>query len=29
MGMRLAYDRGAAERAWAQLRDFLKARLGP
>jgi dienelactone hydrolase len=28
MGMRLAYDRGAAERAWAQLRDFLKVRLG-
>ena len=28
MGMTLAYDRGAAERAWAQLRDFLKARLG-
>jgi dienelactone hydrolase len=27
MGMTLAYDRGAAERAWAELRDFLKARL--
>jgi dienelactone hydrolase len=28
MGMTLAYDRSAAERAWAELRDFLKARLG-
>jgi len=27
MGMTLAYDRSAAERAWAELRDFLKARL--
>ena len=28
MGMTLAYDRHAAERAWAELREFLKARLG-
>ena len=28
MGMTLAYDRNAAQRAWAELRDFLKARLG-
>jgi dienelactone hydrolase len=28
MGMTLAYDRGAAEYAWAELRDFLTARLG-
>ena len=28
MGMTLAYDRGAAERAWAELRNFLQARLG-
>ena len=26
MGMTLAYDRNAAERAWAELRDFLKAK---
>ena len=28
MGMTLAYDRNAAERAWAELRNFLQARLG-
>jgi dienelactone hydrolase len=28
MGMTLAYDRSAAERAWAELREFLKVRLG-
>ena len=27
MGMTLAYDPGAAPRSWAELRDFLKARL--
>jgi dienelactone hydrolase len=26
MGMTLAYDRNAAERAWAELRAFLKAK---
>jgi dienelactone hydrolase len=29
MGMTLAYDRNAAQRAWAELREFLKARLAP
>ena len=28
MGMTLAYDRHAAERAWAELREFLHAQLG-
>ena len=28
MGMTLAYDRNAASRSWAELRDFLAARLG-
>jgi dienelactone hydrolase len=28
MGMTLAYDRNAAQRAWAELRNFLHARLG-
>jgi dienelactone hydrolase len=28
MGMTLAYDRNAAQRAWAELRDFLVRRLG-
>jgi dienelactone hydrolase len=28
MGMTLAYDRNAAERAWAEVRNFLHARLG-
>jgi dienelactone hydrolase len=28
MGMTLAYDRSAAERAWAELRNFLRAQLG-
>jgi hypothetical protein len=27
MGMTLAYDRNAAQRAWAELREFLHARL--
>ena len=28
MGMTLAYDRNAAQRAWAEVRNFLQARLG-
>ena len=28
MGMRLAYDRNAAQRSWGELRRFLAARLG-
>jgi hypothetical protein len=28
MGMPLAYDGNAASKSWAELRDFLSARLG-